>query len=139
MMTNQSDSLQVQLRLLSEIQQLRKDILKGHPMTDQSNKIGNVPTPPLKITTMEAAKHLIQVAIEASGQTFVGWIDAAERKPAAMKWVLVYRPANAERHYHMAVDLDRWGGPMLGWTFGPVTHWAPLPDPPRVEDGETAH
>lgn len=60
------------------------------------------------------------------------WIPVTERKPQVGEWVLTYY----EDKRHRVTKYDKYGFPILltvglGWVS--VTHWMPLPEPPKGE------
>ena len=63
-----------------------------------------------------------------------GWISVDERLPEENARVLVYLTHQAYGHTHM--DTDRiYGGTWVRWS-GSITHWMPLPEPPKGEDDD---
>ena len=67
----------------------------------------------------DVADHLI-----ANGVTVQEWIPATERLPDVGKNVLVYSEFDG-------VSVDYHGGDSFGYAL--VTHWMPLPQPPKGE------
>ena len=60
-----------------------------------------------------------------------GWISVDERLPDENVRVLVYLTHQAYGHTHM--DTDRiFDGTWVRWS-GSITHWMPLPEPPKGE------
>ena len=60
------------------------------------------------------------------------WISVAERLPENDVRVLVY--INSERSY-TKIDTDRMvDGKFVRW-YKDVTHWMPLPEPPKMKGG----
>ena len=53
------------------------------------------------------------------------WIPVTERLPEKNTWVLAYCKYNG----HVVDYLDINGL----WSYGNVTHWMPLPEPPKEE------
>ena len=75
----------------------------------------------------EMADHLI-----ANGATVQKWIPVSERKPQVGEWVLTYY----EDKRHRVTKYDKDGFPILltvGLEWVSVTHWMPLPVPPKGE------
>jgi hypothetical protein len=82
-------------------------------------------------TAEELASHLID-----QGVTVQEWISVKERLPEKDIRVLVWMKDNEEGYTQM--DTDRWGCTMeqgyhwIRWGKN-VTHWMPLPQPPKGE------
>ena len=74
-------------------------------------------------TAEEHADHLI-----ANGVTVQQWIPVSERLPEENTAVMTYRESGIEVEYrwHKGWDNDEF-------TPCPVTHWMPLPEPPKGE------
>ena len=78
----------------------------------------------------------------ANGVTFatdnnVGskWIPVTERLPEPWKWVLCYCEAGVIEMLRYDEFIDEWGSVNLNRAFKKeyVTHWMPLPEPPKGE------
>ena len=69
--------------------------------------------------TGDIADHLI-----ANGVTVQEWISVKDRLPDVGKFVLIYNEINGVR-------LDYHDGATFG--YYDVTHWMPLPNPPKGE------
>lgn len=59
------------------------------------------------------------------------WIPVAERMPEQRDLVLIMYYTNKGRHFY---GVDFYNG--VGFITENVTHWMPLPDPPKGEDDE---
>ena len=70
-------------------------------------------------TSEEIADHLI-----AHGVTVQEWISVDDRLPDVGKFVLIYNEINGVR-------MDYHDGATFG--YYDVTHWMPLPNPPKGE------
>ena len=70
-------------------------------------------------TSEEIASHLID-----NGVTVQGWISVKDRLPDVGKFVLIYSENNG-------VFMDYHDGATFG--YYDVTHWMPLPQPPKGE------
>lgn len=60
------------------------------------------------------------------------WINVKDRLPEEGQLVLVYMPAI---DFHIDIDerySDRWSR----YNYVDVTHWMPLPEPPKGEDSD---
>ena len=77
----------------------------------------------------------------------MNWISVQERMPDDGERVLVYIPNAFNNHkvtvrqYHVnyaRTELDWWIGGYQNYRVehGYVTHWAPLPEPPKGELGD---
>lgn len=88
----------------------------------------------------EAWKHgegdwkrgLAECIVDAGYRKQSEWISVANRLPDEETRVLVY--INSERSY-TKIDTDRLKeGKWVRW-YKDVTHWMPLPEPPRMKGG----
>ena len=77
----------------------------------------------------ESADHLI-----ANGVTIPEWIPVTERLPEKWQNVLVVRTDGAFR-LDFVGSLDVWYDD-VNFVGYPVTHWMPLPEPPKGDVGE---
>lgn len=68
------------------------------------------------------------------------WISVKERLPGDRRSVLVYCPYNkcifTAYYDDFAGEWVHFGGCMPGEVYFPVTHWMPLPEPPKEGGGE---
>ena len=77
------------------------------------------------------ADHLI-----ANGVTIKKWIPVTERLPEGMDWVLCACKDGEIRILCYDYIMDDWdihGRPNSCYAKGFVTHWMPLPEPPKGE------
>ena len=75
------------------------------------------------------ADHLL-----ANGVTIQEWIPVTERLPKIHTNVLVYRPKMATKIMVSYFGYDRFcDGAMDIWGNKVITHWMPLPQPPKGE------
>ena len=77
----------------------------------------------------DVADHLI-----ANGVTVQKWIPGSERLPGGMDWVLCACKDNEVRilaYDYIMDDWDIFGRPNSYYGKGFVTHWMPLPEPPK--------
>ena len=83
----------------------------------------------------ESADHLI-----ANGVTIQKWIPVSERLPEPMEWVLCACRAKIIEVLRYDHIMDDWDTTMPNRCYmkGFVTHWMPLPEPPKegLEDGK---
>ena len=94
-------------------------------MTDRERllEILNVPIYPHEnVDPLEAvADYLLD-----NGVTFKSWISVTEQPKKTGKYLVsVDGFSNAETAYYYS-KFERWG-----YTSGAVTHWMPLPEPPK--------
>ena len=64
-----------------------------------------------------------------------GWIRTKDRLPAQFEPVLIYVPSMAPLstvHEAFLADEKNWWSRLV-FHMGEVTHWRPMPDPPREE------
>lgn len=65
------------------------------------------------------------------------WIDVKERLPEENTRVLVFLPQERAMKY-TSIDTDRiTGGKWVRWN-GRITHWMPLPEPPKERGVDNA-
>lgn len=68
------------------------------------------------------------------------WISVEERLPEDNHSVLVYCPYNkcifTAYYDDFAGEWVHFGGCMPGEVYYPVSHWMPLPEPPKEGGGE---
>ena len=64
------------------------------------------------------------------------WISVEESMPEPMAWVLCACRANIIEVLRYDRNIDGWGtaGPNRGYMKSFVTHWMPLPEPPKVQE-----
>lgn len=62
-----------------------------------------------------------------------GWIRVKDNLPDTVKSVMIYTKWGSVRLGWYSPELQVWFN-MYGTTIKSVTHWQPLPDPPRTED-----
>lgn len=64
------------------------------------------------------------------------WIPVTERLPEPMEWVLCACRANIIEVLRYDDLMKDWDTPMpnRAYMFGFVTHWMPLPEPPKEND-----
>ena len=67
----------------------------------------------------------------ANGVTIQEWIPVTERLPAKYKEVLVYRLTGCEVDCCIDTKNRKWVGDEI--CCYDVTHWMPLPEPPKGE------
>lgn len=61
-----------------------------------------------------------------------GWISVEERLPEEDENVLVYGPWGIGNGYSLAFWYDSaWNDVDSGYPLDNVSHWMPLPDPPK--------
>jgi len=78
--------------------------------------------------TTEAFFHWMRTAYDAGN--YPGWIPVSDRLPEAAITVLISNGADIGKAYW----LDEWGYDFAGDKVpGDVTHWMPLPNPPKQE------
>lgn len=90
------------------------------------------------LTAPHTADDLIANGVVVSKmETTTKWIPVTERLPRYNEEVLVYRPKMAMKIYvssyegYYGEDDDEWHE---GWGIcGDITHWMPLPEPPKGE------
>lgn len=77
----------------------------------------------------ELQKNRVCRIVEKDGETelFIEnrWIPVTEKMPERNKWVLAY--CKYKGHVIDYVDINGL------WSYGNVTHWQPLPEPPKEE------
>lgn len=75
--------------------------------------------------SLERYKEALSMAVAAlREQEERRWIPVTERLPDIGKDVLIYSKEDG-------VDVDYYGGDMFGYCN--VTHWMPLPEPPKED------
>ena len=84
-------------------------------------------------TSEEIADHLI-----ANGVTIQEWIPVSERLPKYFgNFIVAIRNPNSEKLGVDSADFDpfkKYWYPSMCWDKGyEVTHWMPLPEPPKGE------
>lgn len=80
-------------------------------------------TPIAESASLERYKEALSMAVAAlREQEERRWIPVTERLPDIGKDVLIYSKEDG-------VDVDYYGGDMFG--YWNVTHWMPLPEPPK--------
>jgi hypothetical protein len=101
-------------------------------MTDRERllEILNVPIYPHEnVDTLEAvADYLLD-----NGVTFQKWIPVSERLPEHGKWVLCACRAKIVEVLKYDSTMEDWDSqlPERCYMKGFVTHWMPLPEPPK--------
>jgi hypothetical protein len=74
--------------------------------------------------------------VEQVSQAFAkqGWIPVSERMPEEDEDVLVFTKDSQPEMHVASLDEDGIWYPSHGdgWEFPDVTHWMPLPEPPKV-------
>lgn len=71
--------------------------------------------------------------IPAADVREVKWIPVTERLPEVRTWVLCYCRANSFDVFRMTDEGDWQYGNRSIYMKGYVTHWMPLPQPPKEE------
>ena len=83
------------------------------------------------------ADHLIANGVTLDNQVSSSkWIPVTERLPEEMEWVLcacVDREVHILRYDYLMDDWDIHHRPNACYGRGFVTHWMPLPEPPRED------
>jgi hypothetical protein len=91
------------------------------------------------LTAIDVLKQSSTVEAESVN----GWINMKDRRPEPETWVLVYI-----EYYSPVVELERgiqktnsikkmfYDGESFYCDFGVITHWMPLPTPPKEVDAE---
>lgn len=68
------------------------------------------------------------------------WIRVADRLPKTYEWVLIYEPDAEEKSRSVRCSFVRdngnWYGGFSDLDAIEVTHWMPLPEPPKEEEHE---
>lgn len=87
-----------------------------------------------KTTPMQGARRMFELAGEAlrekaNGVTVQKWISVEERLPKPTYCVLVYGDEG-----EMEIDALGYDGEWMGYVD--VTHWMPLPEPPKKGGAE---
>ena len=64
---------------------------------------------------------------------FTPWIPVTERFPEPWKWILCYCEVGNIEMLRYDDFMDEWGSVNINMAFtkGYVTHWMPLPEPPK--------
>ncbi|EFM0352196.1 DUF551 domain-containing protein [Escherichia coli] len=82
----------------------------------------------------EMLMHWIRVAYEAGNSPVTpdGWISCSERMPDDAQWCVV----NTEYRYYVQCwsEGQGWLGDDISIPECDVTHWMPLPEPPRLKE-----
>ena len=80
----------------------------------------------------ELADHLIANGVTFATDTNVGskWIPVTERLPGDFDEVLIYCGSYHEIGWYDPVDKS-WRSDFLGSCTEDVTHWMPMPEPPK--------
>lgn len=93
-------------------------------MTDRENLIAIIKDCKTYVAkTEELADHLL-----ANGVTFKKWIPVTERLPKPFELVYVYVPAEQSVTASYITRHKEWVGVRMKCK---VTHWMPLPEPPK--------
>ena len=82
-------------------------------------------------TSEEIADHLIN-----NGVTVQEWISVAERLPETGGYVVCIAKRNPfSRFMPMVARIEKngWVNPITGQYISEVTHWMPIPQPPKGE------
>lgn len=74
------------------------------------------------------ADHLI-----ANGVTVQKWIPVSERYPNHGDVVLIYTKGKDIQVFQWDNEYDGWVGDRYNYSTKYVTHWMPLPEPPKGE------
>lgn len=80
----------------------------------------------------EALSLLCGSKLITDAPTIGGWISVKDRLPMKRKQVLVYSITHGVRS-----DFIDWSG--RWYTVKNVTHWMPLPEPPKEEQNEESN
>lgn len=75
--------------------------------------------------TDKIADHLI-----ANGVTIQKWIPVSERLPEDNERVIAYRPMEADASAYKYCVMWGWSV-KVSMRHGGITHWMPLPEPPK--------
>lgn len=86
-------------------------------------------TPCCGFSSRAAAEHIADHLI-ASGVTVQQWIPVTERLPEVGQRVIVSRPGKVEQGVWLGTN-GWWK--VYGANTKAVTHWMPLPEPPKEE------
>ena len=89
----------------------------------------------------ESADHLIangvtldnQIASSSKQLASNEWISVKDRLPESRDFVLGYMIFGEYRTLKWKNDTQRWDGLLLYYSMDFVTHWMPLPQPPKGE------
>lgn len=88
--------------------------------------------------SLVAAKDLIANGVTFATDTNDGskWISVEDGMPEPMVWVLCACRANIIEVLRYDRNIDGWGtaGLNIGYMKSFVTHWMPLPEPPKVQE-----
>lgn len=98
------------------------ELLKYSPFLDVVNGYKSRPTFEM------AADNLI-----ANGATVQEWIPVTDRLPEDGAVVLGYMVSRDYRTIKWKNNTQRWEGLLLDYSKEFVTHWMPLPQPPKGE------
>ena len=85
---------------------------------------------PHKDVWLEDAQDIAKVLYEA-GYRKQEWISVEERLPEESAWYLV----NIINHFGLDVVTFTHYTKGYGWGVPDVTHWMPLPEPPKMKGG----
>ena len=98
----------------------------------------NLPTPEFVIGTRRAGKKLITAGfiadhLIANGVTVQEWISVKDRLPEEGDIVLCYMEFGEQRIAQWDESENCWAGQLIDYHKEQVTHWMPLPQPPKGE------
>ncbi len=81
------------------------------------------------VDALAIAQHLID-----SGVTVQEWVSVKDRLPEAGEYVVCIAKRNPfSRFMPMVARIEKngWANPITGQYISEVTHWMPLPEPPK--------
>ena len=106
-------------------------------MTD-TEKLTELLRPWIAHLSLSVAKDLIANGVTFATDTNDGskWISVEDGMPEPMVWVLCACRANIIEVLRYDRNIDGWGtaGLNRGYMKSFVTHWMPLPEPPKVQE-----